>query len=254
MVSSTKAPVPKRHSRISIASSVSKVISQCTPYLMPFHISYTGPAPVSTYFRVEDAKTHVGCPEASVDNSSEKNGEETSADAEDASSKPEVASSEPSEQNGASSSSTEDKPGESGITLISSDSQPRFTSTFRGRTVHGLKVDLPEGYTGVVFRSDDEEPGALAKGKGKGKATKQEERKSTRRSTRSRKTDEEETMDVDEEETDEVQSTLELVPSSQFKSFVLWHPDIPVDTGKDEYLSSIGEWMKIANVLHQAPK
>lgn len=27
----------------------------CTPYLMPFHIDYSGPAPISTYFRVKPA-------------------------------------------------------------------------------------------------------------------------------------------------------------------------------------------------------
>ncbi|GAW03501.1 hypothetical protein LENED_005230 [Lentinula edodes] len=62
-------------------------------------------------------------------------------------------------------------------------------------------------------------------------------------------------MDTDaEDEAEEAsESALDLFASSQFKSFLLWHPDIPVDTGKDEYMSSIGEWIKIASVLHQVP-
>ncbi|KAH9971005.1 hypothetical protein BGW80DRAFT_1325058, partial [Lactifluus volemus] len=32
----------------------------------------------------------------------------------------------------------------------------------------------------------------------------------------------------------------------RFDSFVLWHPDNPVDEGKDEYLRSLSEWVNIA--------
>jgi ribonuclease H2 subunit C len=37
-----------------------------------------------------------------------------------------------------------------------------------------------------------------------------------------------------------------LKPAARFDSFVLWHPDIPVDEGKDEYLRSLSEWVNIA--------
>ncbi|KAE9396705.1 hypothetical protein BT96DRAFT_977347 [Gymnopus androsaceus JB14] len=155
-----------------------------------------------------------------------------------------------SEENGASSSGASSVP-----------TQPRFISAFRGRTVQGLQVDLPEGYTGVVLRSEDDGTakgnGIKSKGKGlvnsKGKGKQQEEKRFTRRSARSRISEDEE-MDVDhEEEGDEEdkgpESTLNLTPSSQFKSFVLWHPDIPVDTGKDEYMSSMSEWIRISSVF-----
>ena len=43
--------------------------------------------------------------------------------------------------------------------------------------------------------------------------------------------------------------TTTLDASMQFSSFVLWHPDIPVDTGKDEYFGTISEWMKVAQAV-----
>ncbi|KIK68774.1 hypothetical protein GYMLUDRAFT_68607 [Collybiopsis luxurians FD-317 M1] len=258
MVSATKVPTAGRNSRISIVSPPSKDVPQCTPNLMPFHIAHDGPAPVSTYFRVEDAKTHVASPEPQHHNSNADVAPEERAGNGDidaggpSASSPQVPAVEP-------------EAGSSGISTLSphtvANEQPRFISAFRGRTVQGLKVDLPEGYTGVVFQSGDEGK-KKSKGKpavkGKGKLKVQDEMRTTRRSTRSRIADD---MDVDESEDDGEEdenlegamSTLNLEPSAQFKSFVLWHPDLPVDTGKDEYISSIEEWMKIAAVLHQTP-
>ena len=54
---SLKLPPPqKMASQLSLSlSSTSKEksvdIPKCSPHLMPFHIAYTGPAPVNTYFR-----------------------------------------------------------------------------------------------------------------------------------------------------------------------------------------------------------
>ncbi|KAJ3987850.1 ribonuclease H2, subunit C [Lentinula detonsa] len=270
MASSTKTPVHKKHSRISITSATSNALPQCTPNLMPFHIAYTGPAPVSTYFRVDDAKTQVGCPEP-VQNDAQAGTAGPSIESFPRDS--DVAKSLSSEHDGIisiSESGTEQKLDGCGTSESSSkpipNGQPRFTSTFRGRVVQGLKVDIPEGYTGVVFRSEDEtgESQNVSKdeppsGKGKGKPTtavQQKQGRTTRRSLRSRAVDDE-TMNIDAEEQQEdvlnSHSTLNLAPSSKFESFVLWHPDIPVDTGRDEYMSAIGEWMRIASVLHQAP-
>ncbi|KAJ3880450.1 ribonuclease H2, subunit C [Lentinula edodes] len=262
MVSSSKLPAQKRYSRISIAPATSKALPQCTPYLMPFHIDYTGPAPVSTYFRVEDAKTHVGSPEFSKDDSRTETAE---ASAGSSGSGLDVAQSL-HEHNGIDTISSVEQRMRSPETSTSNpvpDGHPRYISTFRGRTVQGLEVDLPEGYTGIVFRSGDEAGEAkntgkgkgVANGKGKVAAVQQNQRRTTRRSTRSRVDDDDEVMDTDaEDEAEEAsESALDLFASSQFKSFLLWHPDIPVDTGKDEYMSSIGEWIKIASVLHQVP-
>ncbi|KAJ4473152.1 ribonuclease H2, subunit C [Lentinula aciculospora] len=266
---SAKAPTQKIHSRISIASAISKALPSCTPYLMPFHIGYSGPAPVSTYFRVGDAKTDIGSPEPSKDDSQT---ETASSSIEVLSRSLNVAPFLSSENNDIHSiaSDMEQKTDQASSTSSlnpASNDQPRFKSTFRGRTVHGLKFDLPQGYTGVVFSSDDDtgevnigkvKKAAVGKGKGKAAATQQERRRVTRRSARSLTVDDEamyiKAEDEGQEDDEEAsQSTLNLVPSSQFKSFVLWHPDIPVDTGRDEYMSSISEWVKIAGVLHQAP-
>ncbi len=38
-----------------------------------------------------------------------------------------------------------------------------------------------------------------------------------------------------------------LKPSARFDSFVLWHPDIPVDEEMDECLRSLSEWVNIAS-------
>ncbi|KAJ3860114.1 ribonuclease H2, subunit C [Lentinula novae-zelandiae] len=260
MVSSPKPPTQKRYSRISIAPATSKALPQCTPYLMPFHIDYTGPAPVSTYFRVEDAKTHVGSPELSKDDS---HTEAARASIGSSSSSLDVAQSPHEENDTISSIEQKTKSPEISTSNPVLDGQPRFISSFRGRTVQGLEVDLPAGYTGIVFRSGDEAGEAKNTGKGKGVANgkgrvgavRQDQRRTTRRSTRSRAVDGDEVMDTDaEDEAEEAsESALNLFASSQFKSFLLWHPDIPVDTGKDEYMSSIGEWIKIASVLHQVP-
>ncbi|KAF5386484.1 hypothetical protein D9757_005896 [Collybiopsis confluens] len=250
-----KNATAKRHSRISISSpfSPSKPISQCIPYLMPFHIAHTGPAPVSTYFRVQDAKSHVGSP-IPPDNTQETDSfpKETSdqKDLDITDSASTSAAVQPPEP------STSDSGAATSSAVPNSKNQSRFISSFRGRTIQGLKVEVPDGFTGVVFHSNDDKndvktkarPVPNAKGKSKGRET---------RSTRSRTVN---AMDIDEveedEEDDEAESALDtqnLELHSLFKSFVVWHPDIPVDTGNDEYLASIGEWMKIATVLHQTP-
>ncbi|KAJ3833076.1 ribonuclease H2, subunit C [Lentinula raphanica] len=270
MASVTKNSSSRKHSRISMISAT-EALTPCTPYLMPFHVAYTGPAPVSTYLRVENAKSHVGCPEP-FKTDSQMNASDTS-NHNSACSSLETPSllSEHKESDLASTSGTADKqkPTACDISSSSSDSTPdeqtRFSSAFRGRTIHGLNVDLPDGYTGVVFSTDDEasEPEKAnepAKRKGKAKVVVENQSRMTRGSARSRTARNEamEAMDVEAEEEEDgegtaSQSTLDLMPSSQFKSFVLWHPDIPVDPGRDEYMSALGEWMKIASVLHQTP-
>ena len=37
-----------------------------------------------------------------------------------------------------------------------------------------------------------------------------------------------------------------LCPTGTFGSFVLWHPDIPMDEERDEYLRSLTEWTRLA--------
>ncbi|KAK7439206.1 hypothetical protein VKT23_017696 [Stygiomarasmius scandens] len=184
------------------------------------------------------------------------------------------------------STSTSSLPNANSLTL-----KPRFKSTFRGRTIQGLTVDLPPGYTGVILCStDDDAPttktkaalatakmsekvrarrkATVAKGKGKidigvedVEVEIETEKRTTRRSTRSS------VIDVDALEDDKDDSevagttnantlgnTRTLQPTSRFSSFVLWHPDIPVDEGRDEYYGALDEWVAIAHAVHCVPE
>ncbi|KAK7461346.1 hypothetical protein VKT23_008524 [Stygiomarasmius scandens] len=312
-------------------------LKECTPYLMPFHIEYTGNAPTSTYLNVEEAKRNVGAPEVKEEaeakvkgdmlgegekaiDSEESGKSALSSAAEDSQSKHEDAvmhetrgetqpavstqsnktpsalsalASEPTLESILSTSST--APPSSSDTLLPSAStsslpntlKPRFKSTFRGRTIQGLTVDLPPGYTGVILRStDDEVPttktkaalatakmsekvrakrkGAAGKGKGKVDVGVEDvegeietEKRTTRRIIRPS------VIDVDGEDDGETESwntntslgnTRTLQPVSRFSSFVLWHPDIPVDEGRDEYHGALNEWVAIAHAVHRVPE
>lgn len=41
-----------------------------------------------------------------------------------------------------------------------------------------------------------------------------------------------------------------LSPTGRFDAFTLWHPDGPVDTGRDEYCRALGEWIELGKILH----
>ena len=131
-----------------------------------------------------------------------------------------------------------------------------FAASFRGRAMHGVEVDLPDGYAGIVLRAPSDD------GKGNSAASAQqvrEENKSTskRRTTRRSKrapAPEVEVVEVEDEEhrggdgsaPSEEGGVRVLRPASTFSSFVLWHPDIPVDEARDEYLRALTEWTRIA--------
>jgi hypothetical protein len=155
-------------------SPISTALPVCSPNLMPFHIKYSGLAPISTYFRVNPAPCVNG----------------------DADSREGVAPN------------------------CRVDKEERFVAAFRGRTVHGLRVDLPEGYGGIILRTAEEASG-----------------------------DESCRMEVDgaEDEVDpeEHVSSRTLKPTETFASFVLWQPDHRVDEGKDEYYRSLTEWTQL---------
>ncbi|KAF7776323.1 hypothetical protein Agabi119p4_4716 [Agaricus bisporus var. burnettii] len=96
-------------------SELTKAI-ECKPDLMPFHIEYNGPAPVSVYMKVEGIDRGVRKP-----------------DSEDV-----------DMENGAEGPVREEREG--------MDEAERYVSTFRGRRIHGLDVPLPAGYSGLVLR------------------------------------------------------------------------------------------------------
>ncbi len=156
--------------RTAISASPSVALPDCTPNLMPFHIDYNGPAAVKTFMRVERLFEKTEATEGN------KKPEEESLDKKPENiplaSMSEMPISELSMTRAATEStlvneSSQASLNEAASTLTVSpqtiqtqlasppidDVDKRFVSTFRGRSIHGLTVDLPEGYVGVVLRT-----------------------------------------------------------------------------------------------------
>jgi len=120
-----------------------------------------------------------------------------------------------------------------------SGSAKRFISSFRGRTVHGVETPLPKGYSGIVLRGDAEGRTQTTTGKAK----RQPARKLRSQLPEEIPEDDMAGILLPEEE----RPVRVLKPSARFDSFVLWHPDIPVDEEMDEYLRSLSEWVNISS-------
>ncbi|KAJ6478515.1 ribonuclease H2, subunit C [Mycena vitilis] len=206
------APIP------SLAS-----LPSASPNLMPFHIDYDGPAPMSTYFLVEAAPEHVATPP------------------------PPPAADQDVEMDSAKEPTDTDSPPEPtkppSLARRVTNATTRFVATFRGRTMQGLKVDLPAGYAGVIMAGEG------APGKPRTKIQRVVKAKPRSRVTRSAMRDDDE-MAMDEDDETKITSRT-LTPTAQFSSLILWHPDIPVDPGRDEYLRSLTEWIRLADEIHR---
>ncbi|KAF8184480.1 ribonuclease H2, subunit C [Pholiota molesta] len=178
-----------------VISQPTAALPSCTPNLMPFHINYTGPAAVSAFMRVrklvvEEIEKEPGEMEATneASASAEKKDDQDAAediemasDAQDSS----LTTESSVEATPASALSTSS---ESQTTVVASESQTpsllstssslatvaptttptappiedadkRFVSAFRGRTIHGLTIDLPAGFSGLVLQTDDRNQG-----------------------------------------------------------------------------------------------
>jgi hypothetical protein len=219
---------------------------------MPFHINYSGIAPIATYFRVkpavlrdESAKNAV---HLSPETDSEMNQTERDTDA---------------------SASMSDRPGanDAGIAMsIGTSKQPvdnpamyiqkklslgaRFVAAFRGRTVHGVTVELPKGYSGIILRAEGDESGKgiAADGHRKQDPSKRQRGRLARKASRV-DVDEDVDMDMGERSqgaAEERGLVRTLKPAGTFPSFVLWNPDLPVYEARDEYLRSLTEWTQLA--------
>ncbi|KAI9451036.1 ribonuclease H2, subunit C [Russula earlei] len=229
------------------------------PHLMPFHIQHTGPAPVSTYFRIRPqmgpeppSSTLETCP---ASGNSQTEPPTAAADTDVAlkementpvASRVNVPNNMTSE--GAHADAKTPAPlcaPRTGPIRCLSRSAKRFVSSFRGRTVHGVEVPLPTGYAGIVLRGD-----------ANGKALADTSKARRRRIARQRRRNPTEAEDDADGEmpmfAEDGASVRELKPSARFDSFVLWHPDIPVNEGEDEYLRSLSEWLDIAAEIHQS--
>ncbi|KAJ6624829.1 ribonuclease H2 non-catalytic subunit-domain-containing protein [Mycena sp. CBHHK59/15] len=220
-----------------------------SPNLMPFHIEHTGPAPVSTYFLVEAAIEHVAKPPPSP------------SAAPDADSGMSMGAEDAEDPAGEGPPATEPTPpaptppSDRALLKRVTETTTRFVATFRGRIMQGLKVELPPDYSGFILTrestaAEDKANGLKAKPK---RATKPKSRGNTggraTRSTGARfDADKDDGCGDGEDGFNDNQSIARtLMPTARFSSFVLWHPDIPVDAGKDEYMRSLTEWIRLAD-------
>lgn len=253
-------------------SPVTLDLPECSPNLMPFHISHSGPAPISTYFRVKPSSPHLSLTQNTSNeiHLSTDNSQNTLVAEESQGSLTTIAESQ-------SASLEEDSqacPAGAGAMVVDADSGTQagsssevarappatppvddslgnsFIAAFRGRQLHGRTVDLPQGYGGIVLsapssdaKSRGDDTGTvetMAQTKGKGRVT--------RTCSRQMETEEDDAADADHD--DSRVEIRRLTPVSRFSSLTVWSPDIPVDEGKDEYLRSLTEWTKLAAEIH----
>jgi hypothetical protein len=196
--------------------------------MMPFHIDYSGPSPISTYFRVKPAPATVGQPEptdATLKNAPDQVETDTSPE-------PNASQIPPN--------------GSIPVNEGGNATKRRFISAFRGRTVQGLEVALPEGYGGVVLRGAVERDGSRVQKDKTGVA------RAGQRGGRSRgrETQAEDSDQDAHEETGAVARTLNA--SETFSSLVLWNADNPVDESRDEYVRALTEWTRLAGEVRFA--
>ncbi|KAF4593658.1 hypothetical protein EYR40_008446 [Pleurotus pulmonarius] len=226
---------------------ISAPLSECKVNLMPFHLNHDGTAPISTYFMVDTAKETVGAP--STPQATDSTAPDTQNDTTEL--KPNASSDSTMDVDGNLPSSVlEDKtpPAEA------STSKNRFTSTFRGRTIQGLNVELPTGYVGVLLKPKESSEGRKNGRDERGGSAELATGRVTRGSSKRKKSKgsvEEESEEHGIPPDFDGNAKRILVPTSSFSSFVIWHPDIPVDEGRDEYYRSLKEWTQLASVLHR---
>lgn len=240
---------------------------------MPFHIEYSGPAPISRYFRPEPVPatnetrrlttalssasvvTLTGEPTASTSESKSS----VTSDCSVATSVTAVEAVDMLEPKETISADTQPS------SELDSGSERKLMAAFRGRRVVGQDVKLPDGYGGLVLQAPSLRSVAgnrsgtsgfckpLSAANSKPAST----RRTTRKSARGRKLDEDVAMEEAADSAEEdyqhglpPEAVRQLVPVSTFSSFTIWSPDIPVDEGKDEYVRTLIEWTKLATEIH----
>lgn len=182
----------------------------CNPNLMPFHIKYTGSAAVSMFLHVEKMKVE------------EEDKKEVKEQQNDKNEKVE----EEKEENPVQAQKPTSSTLVSSETSILKDADRRFISSFRGRTIHGLTVDVPTGYTGLLLH-DDPRPTTVS----------QDDRVLN---------SPDHSVDNDYEMDEEI-PLRKLIPQSTFSSITLWHADRAVDETRDEYYRTLTEWMALSH-------
>ena len=181
----------------------------CNPNLMPFHIKYTGPAAMSMFFHVEKMKVEEGeGDEMKKEQNDKKEVLVEEEENEDEEKKPVQDPKQPPKSTLISSE-----------TSILKDVDKRFISSFRGRSIHGLTVDVPTGYTGLVLHDDPQST-----------------------TTQDDSIDNDNDFDMDQET-----PLRKLIPQSTFSSITIWHSDRAVDETRDEYYRTLTEWMSLSH-------
>lgn len=237
-------------------SAPQKPLTQCSPNLMPFHLNYSGPAPIATYFRVKP----VPAEHEVISTTSQQAADALKVDVSDEAistqnSNPMDVAGIDSVMDDSQSTQTRNQ------TVVETKPSPlgaRFIAAFRGRTVQGATVNLPEGYGGIVLRALDE-----SRGPGASTSTIKQEAGRVGTGTKAKRGHKAAIRDVDHGDMDvnegfadasqdtsledaEAGSVRILNPSATFSSFVLWNPDLPVVEARDEYLRSLTEWTTLA--------
>ena len=198
----------------------------CNPNLMPFHIKYTGPAAVSMFIHVEKV----------MKTEEEEEGEEGKVKKQN-DKKKEVLEENPVQAQPTSSSTLTLAPSSETVTETETSnskdadntttSTTRFISSFRGRTVHGLTVDVPTGYTGLLLHGDPQPTVVPHVDRGFSYAL-------------------DDSVDNDLVMDEEI-PLRKLLPQSTFSSITLWHADRAVDETRDEYYRTLTEWMSLSH-------
>ncbi|KAF8815427.1 hypothetical protein BYT27DRAFT_7079971 [Phlegmacium glaucopus] len=239
--------------RIIITQTKQSPLPTCNPNLMPFHIGHTGPAapPNRVVQHTQPADVEMGTvlptltsspssiPSASSPNKTLSGSIQTSASTSTLVSSESIDSLIPTTS--AASSSSNLFPEISSSSVLK-DIDKRLISSFRGRTIHGLTVDLPTGYTGLLLQGDQPtatdhpnpctEP-ATAEGSSKDLEI---------------INDDDDTNSPDYDlEVDEGIPLRKLIPQSTFSSITLWHADRAVDETRDEYYRTLTEWMALSH-------
>ncbi|KAG8932725.1 hypothetical protein FRC02_000689 [Tulasnella sp. 418] len=258
----------------TIVKCADSAVPEVQPHLMPFHITYTGPAAISTYFMIRDAPKEEEDEVTPVPkNETVEETQVTPDESQNSSGSTLVEeSATPALEEGTSKEASSVSMNAVVVDIVNRF-QKRLVSAFRGRQIHGIEVELPKGYGGVVLRvegnddtkikvgdkrkrDDDDSMASKAKKKVKG-IIKNAGRLTRKRSKTVTEVDEDEEMgDANEEEVQadsmgvENVTTKTFAPTATFSKLVIWNADRRVDEGRDEYTRALREWPRMADLIH----
>ncbi len=118
----------------------------------------------------------------------------------------------------------------SGVAATNSEIDGKITAHFRGRRLHGRKVQLPEGYSGAIVE--------------------RHERQSSQEEAAERKAATREVVDVDGEDEQIERGAVET--KAEFEAIVVWGHEATADAGADPYVRGVEEWISLAGEVRIA--